>query len=62
MYTVLVVDDEAIVCQGIKEFLESSDLNISQVLTAWNGYEALDYLRMESIDLVLTDIQMDEWD
>ncbi len=59
MYTVLVVDDEAIVCQGIKDFLESSDLNISQVLTAWNGYEALDYLRMETVDLVLTDIQMD---
>lgn len=59
MYTVLVVDDEAIVCQGIKEFLEASNLNISQVLTAWNGYEALDYLRMESVDLVLTDIQMD---
>ncbi|KAA1183491.1 response regulator [Paenibacillus sp. B2(2019)] len=62
MYIVLVVDDEAIVCQGIKEFLEMSDLNISQVLTASNGYEALDYLRMESIDLVLTDIQMDGMD
>ncbi|MCL6457340.1 MAG: response regulator [Gorillibacterium sp.] len=59
MYTVLVVDDEAIVCEGIKKLLEASDLNISQVLTAWNGYEALDYLRMESVDLVLTDIQMD---
>ncbi|OPA75128.1 hypothetical protein BVG16_21200 [Paenibacillus selenitireducens] len=59
MYTVLVVDDEAIVCQGIKEFLEMSNLSISQVWTASNGYEALDYLRMESIDLVLTDIQMD---
>ncbi|MFC5470045.1 response regulator [Cohnella suwonensis] len=59
MYTVLVVDDEAIVCQGIKEFLESSDINVTKVLTAWNGYEALDYLRMESVDLVLTDIQMD---
>ncbi|MBB6673117.1 response regulator [Cohnella nanjingensis] len=59
MHTVLVVDDEAIVCQGIKDFLEASDLGIGQVLTAWNGYEALDYLRMESVDLVLTDIQMD---
>jgi len=36
-----------------------SGLNITQVWTASNGYEALDYLRMESIDLVLTDIQMD---
>lgn len=59
MYTILVVDDEAIVCQGIKEFLEASDLSVSRVLTAWNGFEALDYLRMESVDLVLTDIQMD---
>ncbi|WMT42141.1 response regulator [Paenibacillus sp. D2_2] len=59
MYTILVVDDEAIVCQGIKEYLELSDLSITQVLTASNGYEALDYLRIESIDLVLTDIQMD---
>lgn len=59
MYTILVVDDEAIVCQGIKEYLELSDLNITQVLTASNGYEALDYLRIEPIDLVLTDIQMD---
>nr|WP_256454861.1 response regulator [Cohnella sp. GbtcB17] len=59
VYTVLVVDDEAIVCRGIKDSLEASDLNISQVLTAWNGYEALDYVRMESVDLVLTDIQMD---
>ncbi|WP_179281021.1 response regulator [Paenibacillus sp. XY044] len=59
MYTVLVVDDEAIVCRGIKASLEASGLNITQVLTAWNGYEALDYVRMESVDLVLTDIQMD---
>lgn len=59
LYTVLVVDDEAIVCRGIKDSLETSGLQISQVLTAWNGYEALDYVRMESVDLVLTDIQMD---
>ncbi|GBG06269.1 DNA-binding response regulator [Paenibacillus agaridevorans] len=59
MHTVLVVDDEAIVCQGIKQFLEQSDLPLAQVLTASNGYEALDYLRMENVDLVLTDIQMD---
>lgn len=59
LYTVLVVDDEAIVCRGIKDSLETSGLQISQVLTAWNGYEALDYIRMESVDLVLTDIQMD---
>lgn len=59
MFTVLIVDDEAIVCRGIKDSLETSGLPISQVFTAWNGYEALDYVRMEAVDLVLTDIQMD---
>lgn len=58
MYTVLVVDDEEVVHLGIKEFLERSELNIGQVLTAGNGYEALDYLRMGNIDLVITDIHM----
>ncbi|MDG0814477.1 response regulator [Cohnella rhizosphaerae] len=59
MYAVLVVDDESVVCQGIRDYLFESGLNISKVWTASNGYEALDYIRMEQIDLVLTDIQMD---
>lgn len=59
MHTILVVDDEMIVCQGIKDYLERHQPGIGQVLTALNGYEALDYLRMERVDLVLTDIQMD---
>jgi len=59
MVTALVVDDEQIVCQGIKEFLEQANLGITQVITASNGFEALDYLRIEPLDIILTDIQMD---
>jgi two-component system response regulator YesN len=58
MYKVLVVDDEPRVSTGIKNFLLASELNISYVETALNGFEAIDYLRMETFDLVLTDIQM----
>jgi two-component system response regulator YesN len=58
MYKILVVDDEPRVSIGIRNFLQSSDLNISTVETALNGFEAVDYLRMEHFDLVLTDIQM----
>jgi two-component system, response regulator YesN len=58
MYRILVVDDEPIVCQGISSYLYRSNLNISHVETALNGFEALDDLRMEAYDLVLTDIQM----
>lgn len=58
MYKILVVDDEPRVSAGIKNFLLASDMNITDVETAINGFEAIDYLRMERFDLVLTDIQM----
>jgi len=58
MYKILVVDDEPMGSTGIRNFLLSSDLQISHVETALNGFEAIDCLRMESYDLVLTDIQM----
>lgn len=58
MYKILVVDDEPNVSIGIRDFLLASDLRISSVETALNGFEAVDYLRMDQFDLVLTDIQM----
>ncbi|WP_337101805.1 response regulator transcription factor [Paenibacillus sp. YIM B09110] len=58
MYKILVVDDEPRVSIGIRNFLLASDLRISSVEVALNGFEAVDYLRMEQFDLVLTDIQM----
>ncbi len=60
MYKVLVVDDEPIVSSGIKDYLLASELNISRVETALNGFEAMDYLRLDAFDLVLTDIQMSQ--
>ncbi|MFD0672451.1 response regulator [Cohnella sp. GCM10027633] len=55
---ILVVDDEPNVSTGIKDFLLDSDLEVTHVETALNGFEAIDYLRMDAFDLVLTDIQM----
>lgn len=55
---ILVVDDEPNVSTGIRDFLLDSDLAVTHVETALNGFEAIDYLRMETFDLVLTDIQM----
>ncbi|MFC4305993.1 response regulator transcription factor [Cohnella boryungensis] len=58
MYNILIADDEPLICRGLAGLLESSGLNIQQIYTAYTGYEALDYLKMESIDLLITDIQM----
>lgn len=59
MYKVLIVDDEPLICEGLSNLLRDSGLNIHEIFTAHNGFEALDYLRMEDIDLMITDIRMD---
>ncbi|MFX3634352.1 MAG: response regulator [Candidatus Pristimantibacillus sp.] len=58
MYTILVVDDEPLICKGLSSLLSSSGMDIAVIHMAHNGYEALDYLRSDEIDLLVTDIQM----
>ncbi len=58
MYRILVVDDEPRVSMGIKNLLLNAGLDITHVETAVNGFEAIDYIRMDPYDVVLTDIQM----
>lgn len=60
MYNILVVDDEPLICKGLTGLLSASGLEIGQIITAHNAHEALDYVRMEDIDLIVTDIQMGE--
>jgi len=58
MYNILIVDDEPLICEGLSGLLASSGISIDHIYIAHSGYEALDYLRMENIDLLVTDIQM----
>lgn len=58
MYNILIVDDEPLICEGLTRLLTSSGIGIDHIYNAHSGYEALDYLRMENIDLLVTDIQM----
>ncbi|MGW8822002.1 response regulator transcription factor [Paenibacillus lautus] len=60
MYNILVVDDEPLICKGLAGLLTSSGLAIDVITTAYSGLEALDYIRMGDIDLLVTDIQMGE--
>ncbi|HEY4391300.1 MAG TPA: response regulator [Paenibacillus sp.] len=60
MYKILVVDDEPLICKGLAGLLNSSGIDVGTVFTAYSGLEALDYIRMEEIDLLVTDIQMGE--
>ncbi|MHA6485457.1 response regulator transcription factor [Paenibacillus sp. strain BS8-2] len=58
MYNILIVDDEPLICEGLTQLISASGIAVNALFNANSGYEALDYLRMEDIDLLVTDIQM----
>ncbi len=62
MYRVLIVDDSSTARALIKKSLDVCGLVAAQYLEARNGKEALDILKKETVDLVLTDVNMPEMD
>ncbi len=53
---VLVLDDEAIVCERLKGELEKSDFNVE---TFTESQAAIDRLTEKTFDVVVTDLKMD---
>ncbi len=58
-YTILVVDDSKMIRSIHKDMLTEGGYN---VVTAENGYEALEMFHKEKFDLVLTDLNMPKMD
>jgi two-component system, response regulator YesN len=59
MYDLVIIDDEAIMLEGLTEFIKWNDLGFNIKKTFSSGELAIEYLRSEPADVVLTDIQMD---
>lgn len=59
MYTVLVCDDDAAICNSIRIYLTQEGYN---VLTASNGREALEIIENNEIHCLVLDIMMPELD
>lgn len=59
MSRILAVDDEKKACALLKRFLEVKG---HEVVTAGNGIEALEKLKSNPVDLIITDILMPEMD
>lgn len=59
---VLIVDDSAAIRKILQRVLTQTDVAINRVLEAGDGREALELLKKEKINLVLTDINMPNMD
>ncbi len=58
MYSVLLVDDEEMVTQGLSRFVPWADIGYEVAGTATSVARALTFLENHPVDLVITDIQM----
>lgn len=62
MLRALIVDDEPYIRKGILNKIDWNGLGIEIPAEANDGIEALDYLRENEVDIILTDIKMPEID
>ena len=54
----LIVDDSSVMRKIVARALQQGGFSLGQILEAGNGSEALEILRREKVDLVLSDINM----
>jgi two-component system, chemotaxis family, chemotaxis protein CheY len=54
----LIVDDSSVMRKIVARALQQGGVTIAEIFEAGNGSEALDVLRREKVDLVLSDINM----
>lgn len=60
MYKLIIVDDEMIIRNGIRDYIDWNGMGFEVVETFEDGKEALEYLTVNEVDVVLTDIEMAE--
>jgi two-component system response regulator YesN len=60
MYSVVIVDDEYISREGLASFISSIGYNV--LSTFKDGKEVIEYLKTNPVDIVITDIKMNEVD
>lgn len=58
MIKVLIVDDDKLVRKGISSAMPWNEFNMEVVGEASNGAKALDFLKTQPVDLMLTDLAM----
>lgn len=62
MRTVLIAEDEKLIRQGLEAMVRRSPVPVEEILSAKDGEEALDILRRQAVDVLITDIRMPRMD
>lgn len=60
MINVMIVDDNTNIVKGLKILIDWEELGFSVAATAKNAYEAIDAMKKNKIDVVITNIRMPE--
>ena len=58
MYKVMLVDDEKLIIEGLKNIIDWNEIGLEVVDMALNGKEALDKFTENKVDIIITDINM----
>lgn len=62
MKKLLIVEDEKMIRQGIKAMVMRFQMPIDEIIECNNGLEALDVVKTQQIDVMITDIRMPKMD
>lgn len=62
MKTILIVEDEKMIRQGIKAIIQRSGVPVSVIIECGNGVDAWEILQEQKIDVMFTDIRMPQMD
>ena len=60
MKRVMLVEDEELILQGIRYINDWQSMGMQVIHMAHNGIEALEMLKKQSVDIIVTDIEMPE--
>ena len=58
MYSIIIIDDEINIRNGISKYIEINHPNIKVAATFEDGYDAIEYLKDHSADIIITDVKM----
>ncbi|MCC8102457.1 MAG: response regulator [Clostridiales bacterium] len=62
MQTLLIVEDEKLIRQGIRVMVQCSGVPVENIIECGNGLMALEVLRNQKVDVMFTDIRMPKMD